>query len=202
MIAFVNGTIESIFANQVFIDCNGVGYRVIVAPSAISRLTLNEKAKLYTYTSVKEDGITLYGFLTIDDWEMFHMLISVSGVGPKVAQGMLSVSNPSQLLLYIATEDADMLSKAPGVGKKLAQRIAMELKDKVKKASSFESSVFNPQQNLEKMSDGVRPDAIDALLTLGYSRSEAVSAVMEIDADGLSVETLVKLALKKMISKR
>jgi Holliday junction DNA helicase RuvA len=149
---------------------------------------------------VKEDGISLFGFLTQEEVRLFLMLISVSGIGPKMASAILSALSPQQLVLAIVTDDTAALSKAPGVGKKTAQRIALELRDKMKTdGASYADGAGLPAGSFAAFtqSDG-KQDALDALLALGYSRSEALKAVMECATEGMKTEQIIKEALRKL----
>ncbi len=202
MIAFIKGTVEHIIENFVLLDCNGVGYRIYLTGSSlqtVSQTPEGEVIKLFTYMYVKEDGTSLYGFLTLEEYDLFNMLITVNGVGPKAAMSVLSVAPPSQLLLYIATEDADMITKAQGIGSKTAQRIVLDLKDKVKKMALPAS--MQAQTSLGNISGGQSQDALDALISLGYSRNESLKAISQVDLN-LPIEKVIKTALKKIIENR
>ena len=190
MIAYVKGTVECTGEDYAVIDNNGIGYYISMPVNDVQRIK-NEKGtvKVNTYHYVREDAIGLYGFIDIDALNIFKLLINVSGVGPKAALSMLSSISPESIILAIMAEDDKKLCKAQGVGKKIASRIILELKDK------FKNYDMNPadNENIEK-SDNVF-EAISALIALGYTRSEAVSAVQKAGKqDG--VEAIVKQALK------
>ena len=190
MIAYVKGTVECTGEDYAVIDNNGIGYYISMPVSDVQRIK-NEKGtvKVNTYHYVREDAIGLYGFIDIDALNIFKLLINVSGVGPKAALSMLSSISPESIILAIMAEDDKKLCKAQGVGKKIASRIILELKDK------FKNYDMTPDdnENIEK-SDNVF-EAISALIALGYTRSEAVSAVQKAGKqDG--VEAIVKQALK------
>ena len=155
--------------------------------------------KMFTYFSVKEDGVSLYGFASAEEQEMFHKLLTVSGVGPKGALGFLSQLTPQEIILAIISEDVKTLSKAPGVGRKTAQRVILELKDKFKTEEAL--SMGEEVQGIVETSVGgdAKFEAIDAMTALGYSRSEAAKAVNAVAAEGMSTEDILKAALKKMI---
>jgi Holliday junction DNA helicase RuvA len=197
LISYIKGTVEHMTENAVVIECGGIGYHIAVSAATLSKISGQHQIKIYTYMQVKEDGIALFGFFTSEEIDMFHKLISVSGLGPKSALGMLSAITPSQIMLAIVTDDIAALSKAPGVGKKTAQRMILELKDKVKTEDAVAGMAVSAQESL-KVSSGAKQDATDALLALGYSRSEAVRAVMEIAVEGLTAEQIIKNALRKL----
>ena len=190
MIAYVKGTVECTGEDYAVIDNNGIGYYISMPVNDVQRIK-NEKGtvKVNTYHYVREDAIGLYGFIDIDALNIFKLLINVSGVGPKAALSMLSSISPESIILAIMAEDDKKLCKAQGVGKKIASRIILELKDK------FKNYDMNPadNENIEK-SDNVF-EAISALAALGYTRSEAVSAVQKAGKQD-SVEAIVKQALK------
>ncbi len=188
MIYYLRGNVGCIFEGEVVMDVGGVGYYVHTNKAAITKLSLNEQATLFTSMQVKEDGITLYGFLTQDELTMFNTLLGVSGVGPKAALSLLSALTPEKLSQAIAASDETSLSKAQGIGKKTAGRIVLELKDKLK--------VFDGQQTLDE--DTAKQDAIDALVALGYSKSDAVRAVLSVAEPEFKREQIIKLALKKL----
>lgn len=201
MIGFLRGNVAGIYSGRVVIDVNGVGYNVLMPESSLAALPgLNESVKVFTHLSVREDAMTLYGFLTADDLELFRMLIGVSGVGPKFALGVLSTFTVSELRFAVLSQDAKTISKAPGIGLKSAQKIILELKDKI----SFEDVCVLPEDNGSTApSNNARSEAMidaqEALVALGYSASDALRAVRDcgcsVDDD---VETVIKAALKVM----
>ncbi|MCL2407924.1 MAG: Holliday junction branch migration protein RuvA [Defluviitaleaceae bacterium] len=197
MIAFINGKIDSVGLNSVIVGCGGLGYFVHVPASVLTRVAIGDDVKLLTHLQVKEDGFTLFGFLTQAERSVFLQLISISGVGAKSALSLLSSLTPEQLMLAVVTDDAAALSRAPGIGKKTAGRIILELKDKMRSAGEAEGIADTAQVGI-KVTSGPKQDAMDALVSLGYSRSEAVRAVMEVYVPELNVEQTIKLALKKL----
>lgn len=197
MISYIKGKLEHVFEHAVVLDQHGMGFEIQASPATISRINKDAEVKLHTYLHVKEDGLTLYGFLTLEEINLFNLLITVSGIGPKVAMGMIAAMTPSQLMIAIITDDVAALSRAPGVGKKTAQRISLELKDKIKTGDAVAETIGSPQQSLA-LASSEKQDAIDALSVLGYSRSEAMKAVMEVAVEGLSTEQIIKHALKKL----
>ena len=199
MIIFINGILEQILDHAAIVDVGGVGYLAVISPGTAAKLPrLGENVKIYTHMHAKEDGTTLYGFMSMDELNMFNRLITVSGVGPKAAQGLLSVLSPPDVMLAIVSDDLAALSKGPGVGKKTAQRIILELKDKVR-TDDVSAAALDNQQSITHAS-GVKQDAIDALTALGYGRSEAVRCVLEVALEGMTTAQIIKLALRKLSS--
>ena len=178
------------------VECGGVGFRCNIGFNTFSKLpAVNSEIFLHTYMSVKEDAIDLFGFLGIDELECFKMLISVSGVGPKMGIALLSEFAPDKIMLCIATGDAKSLTSASGVGNKLAQRFVLELKDKV---SSVSISNDNSVANIVTATDNSNlKEAVAALVTLGFAQSEATMAVGRLD-QSLSTEDMIKGALKEL----
>lgn len=178
------------------VECGGVGFRCNIGFNTFSKLpAVNSEIFLHTYMSVKEDAIDLFGFLGIDELECFKMLISVSGVGPKMGIALLSEFAPDKIMLCIATGDAKSLTSASGVGNKLAQRIVLELKDKV---SSVSISNDNSVANIVTATDNSNlKEAVAALVTLGFAQSEATMAVGRLE-QSLSTEDMIKGALKEL----
>jgi Holliday junction DNA helicase RuvA len=198
VIAYLKGNLEYILQDYIVVDVGNIGYQVFVSPYTITQLPQQgEMVKIHTYMAVREDGISLYGFLSLDEMDMFNKLITVSGIGPKVALGVLSAMRPQDISMAIIIEDINALSKAPGIGKKTAQRIILDLKDKLKTHSAFESN-DKMESSTVKVSSQPRQEAIEALMSLGYSQMEATKAVVNIYAEDMSTETAIKLALKKL----
>ena len=205
MFAFIEGLLEAIEDDSCEIDVGGFGVNVFISSRTAMMLpSIGEHVKLYTYTAVREDAISLYGFLSRDEKAMYKMLISVSGVGPKVGLAVLSAFDPDSLRLAIIDSDAKAISKAQGVGAKTAQRIVLELKDKIKisddsiirtlSAASTSDIVSKDKSLTEAMQD-----AIAALTALGYSSTDSKKAILSIDnPDGKDSGELLSLALKKL----
>lgn len=190
MISFIIGEVDSIEKNSVIINNNGIGYEIRVSDSTINKiisLGTNEKLKLYTFMSVKEDSICLYGFLSLSQLQTFNQLITVSGIGPKAAMNILANMSDEDVLFAIASEDTDALSKIPGIGKKTAQRLVLELKDKIS---------LPALRNQSHIESNECTDAIDALCSLGYVRSDVIKIVMEMETENLSAQEIIKIALK------
>jgi Holliday junction DNA helicase RuvA len=188
MIASLRGKIESLGSDRAVISVGGIGLQVLMPTSTLSTLgSVGSEVKLYTHLHLREDNITLYGFASADELELFKILINVSGVGPKLGLAMLSAMNIGQLTMAIATGNAELLTGTPGVGKKIASRIVLELKDKI--AAGW---VAAPAEGLAQEN----ADALAALTSLGYSVSEATRALATLPQDKkLSLEEKVKLAL-------
>ena len=200
MIAFVKGTVDYIEENYAVIDCGGVGYKVFMSPASLSVLKTGEMTKIYTYLKVAEDLFDLYGFITSEEMKMFKMIISVSGAGPKAGLSILSVLRPSEFALAVVTDDYKSITKAPGVGPKLAQKIALELKDKLKNEDLLPSSSTDISLVTAATKGSASNEAVEALMVLGYSQSEAVKAVSSAPKD-LTTEETIKEALKFLASK-
>ncbi len=199
MIGYIKGKIEEIYSDCILLDCNGMGYRIFVPSTFVGAVSYGETLKVYTYLSVREDSMTLFGFKSRDELDVYKLLLSVNGVGPKAAMGVLSALDAEQFKYAILTSDVKKLSNAPGIGKKTAQKIILELKDKF----DF-SDAFDNEEKTASGSAGLKTDAasdtVAALEALGYSASDALKAVRRALADGVSEESgmLLKAALKNM----
>ena len=198
MFYYVNGTVAETGPNLAVIDCGGVGYACATTNYTLSQLKKGERAKLYTYLHVREEIFELYGFSSQAELNSFKMLIGVSGVGPKAALAVLSSTSPQNLALSIVTGDEKALTAAPGIGKKIAQRIILELKDKlIKEQGGFEAgsgaAVAMPAQNNKA------GEAAAALAVLGYGSQEIAAALKGIDMDALPLEEIIRQSLKKMV---
>ncbi|MBQ3553640.1 MAG: Holliday junction branch migration protein RuvA [Clostridia bacterium] len=193
MIAMVSGTVEYVDENSAVIDAGGVGYRVYMSPANLSRLSAGQSAKVHTFLRVAEGIMDLYGFLTKEELSMFKMLISVSGAGPKAGLAVLSVMTPAEVALAVVTDDYKSITKAPGVGPKVAQKIVLELKDKMKNNDLLSGGAAAESFDFSAPVAG-KNDALEALMVLGYTQSEAMRAVRAA-GDGLSTEETIKKAL-------
>lgn len=202
MISYIKGTLERRAESYIIVETGGIGYQIFVSPATLAKLPqTGAEVKVFTYFSVKDDGMSLYGFSSVEEQEMFHKLLTVSGVGPKGALGFLSVLKPSEIIMAILSDDVKTLSKAPGVGRKTAQRVILDLKDKCKTEDAIALGGEELQGMTEVLVDGdAKFEAIDAMTALGYSRSEAAKAVNAVAAEGMSTEDILKAALKKMIT--
>ena len=193
MIAMVSGTVEYVDENSVVVDTGGVGYRVYMSPANLSRTTAGQQVKIHTYLRVAEGIMDLYGFLSREELAMFKMLISVSGAGPKAGLAVLSVMSPAQVALAVVTDDYKSITKAQGVGPKLAQKIVLELKDKLKNEELLSDSAAGGGMEFSVPAAG-SSDALEALMVLGYSQGEAMRALAGA-GEGLSTEDAIKRAL-------
>lgn len=199
MFYYLSGTVAHTAPYLAVIDCAGVGYACRTTSYTLSGLKKGEKGKLYTYLNVREDAMELYGFGTQEELNLFEQLIGVSGVGPKAALSILSASTPANLALSIITGDEKALTCAQGIGKKIAQRVILELKDKLAKgqadfgggAASGGAPAVIPSNKLS--------EASAALAVLGYSQGEINVALKGVDIDGLPLEEIIRQALKKMV---
>lgn len=196
MIYSVNGTVEVIEPNLAVIDCGGVGYACRTTANTISQLKIGEKAKLLTYLAIREDAAELFGFADTAELSCFKMLISVSGVGPKAALSILSGMTPQSFALCVASGDSKTLTNAPGIGKKTAERIVLELKDKVSK-QDVAAGVKGSQIPVVAAASNTVAEAVSALMVLGYTNSEATNALSGLDPASPADE-LIKAGLKKL----
>ena len=200
MIAFVRGTAVDMTENSVIVEAGGIGYEIYMTGTELSRIHMGEEVKIHTYFNVREDAMQLYGFRSKDDLQMFKLLLGVNGVGPKAAVGVLAGITADELRFAILSDDVKTLSKAPGIGKKTAQKLILELKDKMKLEDAFELKLAHEQEKavagLGEISDG-RQEAVEALVALGYSSTDALRAVRKVtDVAPDDVEGLLKAALK------
>ena len=200
MFYYVNGTVAHIAPNLAVIDCGGVGYACRTTNVTLGALTVGQPGKLYTYLNVREDAMELYGFATEEELKCFELLISVSGVGPKAALSILSSAPPAQLAVSIITGDEKALTAAPGIGKKIAQRISLELKDKLAKGQlgGISGEVYGGS-GITLIPENKVSEATAALAVLGYTQSEIGLALKGVDMDSLTLEQIIKQALKKMV---
>ncbi len=197
MITYIIGEFTEIEDTTIIVEAYGVGYDIMVPGSVVSLLPpVGSRIKIYTYQNVKEDALDLYGFLTKDDLNIFKLLITVNGIGPKGALSILSSISPDDLRIAVVSDDVKRIQSAPGIGAKTAQKLIIELKDKLK----LEDVLYkNDTEVTNNTSGSVRDEAVEALCSLGYSPSEALRAVKNIDInDGMSSEDILKLALKKL----
>lgn len=197
MLYSVRGKLIAIESNAAVVECGGVGYMCQTTMNTLKAVKLNTEVTLYTYLNVREDAVDLFGFATKAELETFKNLISVSGVGPKAGLAVLSELSPEQVAMAIASDDLKTITRAQGIGKKIAQRIVLELKDKLAKAAKEDSSFAQVAQNSVNVSTGNVPKAIEALGVLGYSPSD-VSPVLATFDSALPVEQLISLTLKQM----
>lgn len=197
MYAYIYGQIVEKEPENLIVEANQIGYNIHIAPGMVPRFPeVGQMAKIYTYTSVREDAFWLYGFTSIDELNLFKLLITVSGIGPKGAMGVLSVMDVDTLRLAILSQDVKMIAKAPGVGAKSASRIVLELKDKVKPEDVIGSSTQSEDSSAAAI---VRQEAGEALVALGYTVSDAYRVLQQIEiTEENTVEDVIKAALRRM----
>jgi len=201
MIAYVKGIVEDITEDNVVVDMNGFGINVRISADTASRLPgIGEEAKLYTYTCVREDAFLLYGFLSRNDLEIFKKCITVNGIGPKGALAILSVMDADSLRFAIISGDTKAISKAPGIGARTAERLILELKDKLKiDDTMIDREIAQTALNTSVADNAQISEAVEALVSLGYGRTESIKAVKAIDnIETLDSGAILKAALKKM----
>ena len=200
MFYYVDGTVTVLKQGLAVIDCGGVGYACHASQNTIGKLKIGTRARLLTYLNVREDIFELYGFIDEEEQSCFEMMIGVSGVGPKAALSILSVAPPDRLALSISTGDEKMLMQAPGIGKKIAQRIVLELRDKMSKEQLETASASSPVA-AAAVSGGVNhtQEAVAALMVLGYTQAEALHAMEGRDAAGMDAEEIIRQCLKKLV---
>ena len=199
MFNYISGTVEELAPNMAVIDCGGVGFQINTSTYTVGSLKTGERAKLYTYVYIREDLFEIYGFSTRNEKRCFELLIGVSGVGPKAAVSILSVGTPENLIMAIVTGDEKAITAAPGVGKKIAQRVILELKDKLAKETDSVSFSGAPVPSAPVGIGGKRNDAAAALAVLGYGTAEINAALKKIDVENLSTEEIIKAALRQMM---
>ena len=203
MLAYIKGSLEMKYKNYVVIDVGGLGYKVFMSENAINSLgEIGEVIKIHTYYRVREDDISIYGFKTQEELRMFELLISVSGVGAKSALVMLSCIEPSEFAIAVISNNVKLLTQVPGIGPKSAQRIILELKDKLKAEQSEldEEKLENQKLNSIKVSENIQ-EATSGLMVLGYTRKDIEKAFKHLDVDSLSVEDLIKKGLVLLTAK-
>ena len=200
MFYYLDGTVAEILPGLAVIDCGGVGYACKTTNYTLSRLKKGQKAKLYTHLNVGEDIFELYGFSALNELNSFRLLIGVSGVGPKAALSILSVGSPEALAMAIVTGDEKALTAAPGIGKKIAQRIILELKDKMARESGGELDFSGGKgAPAAAVFSNKATEAAQALAVLGYTSAEVSMALKGVDVEGLPLEEIIRQSLKKMV---
>ncbi len=199
MYSYLKGELVEILDDVIVVEVHDIGYEVHIPASMTDHFTgTGQRVKIYTYLHVKEDLMELYGFLTRDDLSIFRLLLGVSGIGPKGALAVLSVMTPDDLRFAVLGEDAKAIAKAPGIGSKTAQRVILELKDRLKLEDALELKTHGEPERAESLS-GVKSEAVQALTALGYSSSEALKSVNSVElTPDITVEEVLKSALKQM----
>ena len=202
MIAYIKGTVEEILEGRVILEAGNMGYNIFMPMGAVEHLFhKGQEIKIHTYLNVKEDAFQLFGFLTRDDLNTFKLLLGVNGIGPKAALGILSGLSADELRFAVLADDVKTISRAPGIGKKTAQKLILELKDKFNIQEALEMKTEHVQTAGGEETDlaDVKKEAVEALTALGYSGADALRAVKKVElTPDMSVETLLKLALKNM----
>lgn len=199
MFAYIKGSLEIKTTGYVVIEANGIGYKIFMSETAIERLgEIGSIVKIYTYMRVREDDVSLYGFNTNEELRMFELLLSVSGIGAKSAITILSNITPSSFALAVITNDINTLKKLPGIGVKSAQRVILELKDKLKTEEAVNKNEPSEEIKIAIQDDDKISEAISALQVLGYSRKEIDIAMEKIDTTELSVEDIIRRGLNNL----
>lgn len=207
MITYIKGELAEIHEEGIVVEANGLGYEIRMPLSSLEGLpAAGNEVKIFTYLHVREDAVGLFGFLTRDDLTIFKLLITVNGIGPKGALGILSVISPDDLRFAVLSDDVKTISKAPGIGNKTASKLIIELKDKLKLEDAFEhklTSQMEGQMQLQSVGVSVadvRREAIDALVVLGYSGTDAAKVVRKVNIkEGMSAQDVLKLSLKALM---
>ena len=202
MIAYIKGTVEEILEDRVILETGNMGYNIFMPMGAVEHLLhKGQEIKIHTYLNVKEEALQLFGFLTRDDLNTFKLLLGVNGIGPKAALGVLSGLSADELRFAVLADDVKTISRAPGIGKKTAQKLILELKDKFNIQEALEMKAEHVQMpgTWEADLTDIKKEAVEALTALGYSGADALRAVKKVElTPDMSVEILLKLALKNM----
>ena len=203
MIQYIRGELVSLEEDRVIVDVGGVGYGIFMSVQSMSSLPpVGSEVRIHTYLNVKEDAMQLFGFLTRDDLTVFKLLIGVNGIGPKGGQAVLSVLSPDDLRFAVLSNDVKAISAAPGIGKKTAEKVILELKDKLSLEDALEHSASSGDAKRSETSGSgeVAGEAVQALVALGYGSTEALKAVKQVEiSEDTDVETVLKQALKNMM---
>lgn len=201
MYSYIKGELAEVNTDHIIIDVGGIGYMIYIPAQSLNYLPgIGEMLKVHTYLYMREDAMILYGFLTKDDLEMFKLLITVSGIGPKGGLAVLSTLSSDDLRFAVLSGDSKAISKAPGIGSKTAQRVIIDLKDKLSLEDAFEKKLEHENEKINVSSNSqVKNDAVMALNALGYSSTESLKAVSKVEiTDDMDVEDVLKAALKHM----
>ncbi len=200
MYSYIKGTLEETGEDYIVIEAGGIGYQIYTTGQTFQYLPgQGAELKVYTYLHVREDAMILFGFLTKDDLSVFKLLLGVSGIGPKGALAILSVMTTDDLRFAVLGDDAKAIARAPGVGAKTAQRLILELKDKLSLEDAFEQKLAKNEDMVQNKTGGAKNEAVQALVALGYSSSEALKALQGVEIqENTDVEDILKAALKNM----
>lgn len=196
MFSYIQGRVEEINPEGIVLDHDGIGYEIGLPQSSLSQLRRQMQLCVYTYLQVRDDGFSLFGFLKREDLDLFKLLIGVGGIGPKGALSILGVLSVDQLRFAIAAGDDKTIAQAPGIGKKTAQRVILDLRDKIDFTQTLEAQLDSRAS--DSSSDDIRGEAILALNALGYSSAEALQAIRDLDISSMSVEDLIRAGLKEL----
>lgn len=200
MIGYIRGKVTALFKDACFLEAGGIGYRIFISDKTRQRLSNGEEAKLLTYMAVREDAILLYGFLGQEEYDLFLVLLSVSKIGPKVAMGILSSMDPAQFVGAVKAQNVSCLTKLPGIGKKTAERLLVELKDKV---GAFASEDMEGAVETEApKDDGITGEAVRALMSLGYEMEEITPVLRKLAGSYTTVSALVSAVLREFARNR
>ena len=201
MIGYIKGTVAELSADRLILENGGIGYEILVPASVLDAgIRQGQELKVYTYLHVREDALQLFGFQSRDELQTYRLLLGVSGIGPKAAIGILSAMSVDTLRFAVLSDDAAAIAKAPGIGKKTAQKLILELKDKFSLEEAFEKKLAaNQQDAAEPVSEDAASEAVQALVALGYSGTEALQAVRKVEgAADMDTEAVLKAALKNL----
>lgn len=198
MIGYVRGIVTHLFKDSCYVDVHGVGYRVHVPVTTRQQLVEGQESTLFTYLNVREDAMQLYGFFTEEEYDLFILLISVSGIGPKVGLGILSGMTPEAFKLAVINGQVTQLTKLPGIGKKSAERLVLELKDKLAKMTTISIDTPAAIQPIGVIHGGPSGEAIEALVSLGYAQKDVESLVESLNDGSRDVSDLIKASLVEL----
>ena len=204
MYAYIKGTLKETGEDYIVVEAGGIGYQIFTTGQTFQYLpSVGEEVKVYTYLHVREDAMILFGFLTKDDLFVFRLLLGVSGIGPKGGLGILSALGPDDLRFAVASNDVKAIQAAPGIGKKTAEKLILELKDKLKLEDALENAanaVQNTADTSAGMANEMTGEAVQALVALGYGNTEALKAVRQVEiTEEMSVEDVLRQSLKYML---
>lgn len=202
MIGYVCGQVSHLFTDHCFVNVQGVGYRLYISIATRQKLVIGEMVTLFTYLNVREDALLLYGFFSSEEYDLFLHLISVTGIGPKVALGILSSVNPDGFRLAVSQNNISILTRIPGIGKKTAERLILELKDKLGDLAGATNVSFSDAGIISKNINDIYGQALQALLALGYSQGEITPVLRTAATDAKTVEDAIRLVLREMGSGR
>ena len=202
MISYIRGELAAVQEQKAIVEAGGIGYGIYMSQQTLSMLpAVGEEVKIHTYLNVREDAMQLYGFLTGEDLQVFRLLIGVSGIGPKAWLNILSCLSPDELRFAVLAGDVKTISSAPGIGKKTAEKLILELKDKMSIEDVLEQAAHGGEQSkeIEATDTGMQAEAVQALTALGYGSAESLRAVKKVSVDCASVEDLLREALKNLL---